>query len=280
MSMENTWVVGLDLDERARGALVVAGWLARAGGSVVGVHVLESWARPHVRPDAASAIHQLVMRATRELHLPPVASVSLREAPRAEDGLTAAAQGAAGIVVGRAASSSQHPLIRLGAVARQLLRQLPRPVIVVPPDLVAIAPGPILFATDLGPSGDRALVFARQLAAAQGRPLALVHVAEQRHHDLIDEQGPDWLAARDAYHAEVEATVSEWSSAHGLALVAHHVVFGDPPARIAAVAAELQAALVVVGSRNLGLVARAFLSSTASTLAGLAAGPVAVVPNP
>ena len=159
-------------------------------------------------------------------------------------------------------------------------RVTPPPVIAVPPDLAAIAPGPILFATDLGPSGDRALMFARQLAAAQGRPLALVHVAEQRHHDLIDEQGPDWLAARDAYHAEVEATVSEWSSAHGLALVAHHVVFGDPPARIAAVAAELQAALVVVGSRNLGLVARAFLSSTASTLAGLAAGPVAVVPNP
>lgn len=277
--MTNHWIVGLDLNDRARGALVVAGWLARAADCVVGVHVLESWARPHIRPDAISAVHELVLRATRELHITPPACVSVREADRAEDGLAAAAVGTAGIVIGRAAPSSRPALIRLGVVARQLLRKLPCPVIVAPPDLTAIAPGPVLFATDLGPSVDQALVFARELAATTGRPLAVVHVAEPRHHDLIDEHDPAWLAAREAHHAETTAALAEWAALHELAEAPQHLEYGDPPTRIAAAAAELQAAIVVLGSRHLGLVARAFLSSTASSLAGLAAAPVAVVPN-
>lgn len=279
MSMESAWVVGIDLNELSRGALVVAGWLAHGGDSVVAVHILESWVRPHVRSDAIASVHETVVRATRELRLPPLACVSVREAVRAEDGLIAAAEEATGIIIGRAAATSRSPMIRLGVVARQLLRQLPRPVIVAPPDLTAVAPGPILLATDLGPSGDQALVFARTLAAAQGRPLAVVHVAEPRQSDLVDPQEAAWIAARDAYQAETTTALADWSAAHGLGRAAQHLTYGDPPARIAAVAAELQAAIVVVGSRHLGLVARAFLSSTASTLAGLAAAPVAVVPN-
>ena len=65
---DRTWIVGLDLEGRARGALVVGEWLARGGGSMVGVHVLESWARPHIRGDAIASVHALVVRATRELH--------------------------------------------------------------------------------------------------------------------------------------------------------------------------------------------------------------------
>jgi nucleotide-binding universal stress UspA family protein len=277
--MEHLWVVGLDLNEHSGGALVVADWLARPADSVAGVHVLESWARPHLRPDTISAVHETVLRATHALHLRPLASVSVREAIRAEDGLCAAAEHAAGIVIGRAAASSRPAMIRLGVVARQLLRQLPRPVIVAPPDLTAIAPGPVLLATDLGPSGDRAVAFARELASARGRPLAVLHVAESRYHHLIDEQGPAWVAAREVYHAETAAALADWAAAHGLAQAPQHLAYGDPPTRIAAVAAELQAAIVVVGSRHLGLLARAFLSSTASTLAGVAAAPVAVVPN-
>lgn len=277
--MDNVWIVGLDLNEHSRGALVVAAWLARGADSVVGVHVLESWARPYLRSDVISAVHELVLRAGRELHLAPLTSVSVREAVRAEDGLGAAAGRAAGIVIGRAVESSRPARIRLGVVARQLLRELPRPVIVAPPELTAIAPGPVLFATDLGPSGEQALAFARQRAAASGRPLAVVHVAEPRHHDLIDERGAAWLAAREAYHAANTAALSDWAAAHGLTRAPQHLVYGDAPARIAAVAADLQAAIVVVGSRHLGPVARCFVSSTASALAGLAAAPVAVVPN-
>lgn len=277
MTSASTWIVGLDLDGRARGALVVGEWIAR-GGNLVGVHVLESWARPHIRGDAFSAVHALVVRTTRELHLPALARVTVLEATRAEEGLAEAAQAAAGLIIGRAAPAHEDRIVRLGVVARQLLRQLPLPVIVVPPDLAAVAPGPVLFATDLGPSGAQALGFARELAGAHGRPLELLHVADTRHHDLIDDLDPGFVAARAAYHAAVAASFGAWADAHELTGNTRHVGYGDPAARIAAVAAERRAALVVVGSRRLGTVARAFLSSTASALAGLAACPVAVVP--
>ena len=81
------------------------------------------------------------------------------------------------------------------------------------------------------------------------------------------------------YAPETTAALAEWAALHELAEAPQHLEYGDPPTRIAAAAAELQAAIVVLGSRHLGLVARAFLSSTASSLAGLAAAPVAVVPN-
>lgn len=275
---DRTWIVGLDLEGRARGALVVGEWLARGGGSMVGVHVLESWARPHIRGDAIASVHALVVRATRELHLPALARVTVLEATRAEDGLAEAAQAAAGLVIGRAAPAHEDRIVRLGVVARQLLRQLPLPIVVVPPDLAAVAPGPVLFATDLGPSGAQALGFARDLAGAHGRALELLHVADARHHDLIDDLDPGFVAARAAYHATVAASFRDWAETHGLTGYSRHVAYGDPAARIAAIAAGRRAAIVVVGSRRLGTVARAFLSSTASALAGLAACPVAVVP--
>ena len=61
---------------------------------------------------------------------------------------------------------------------------------------------------------------------------------------------------------------------------ARHVVFGDRAEEIAAVAARCKAALVVTGSRRLGLAGRLFSTSTASALAGLAECAVAVVPAP
>jgi nucleotide-binding universal stress UspA family protein len=275
-----TWIVGLDFDERCLGALVFADWLTRAGDAAVGVHVLESWTRPHLRADLASLARDRAEHAARALGLTPLARVDTLEAVRAEDGLArvCAERAASGLVIGRAARSDQTPFVRLGVVARQLLRRLPAPVIVAPPDRTTVGGGPILLATDLGESSEAAVVFAQALAERQGRPLELVHVGEPRHNDLIDELEPAWIAAREAYHAEVAGQLHRWAGARGLPEVPRHSLFGDPAARIAAVAAARDAALVVVGSRGLGLAARAFLSSTASALAGLASCPVAVVP--
>ena len=276
----STWIVGLDLDGRSNGALTFADWLTRAGDVAIGVHVLEAWTRPHIRRDLGAAVRDLVERACATRRLTPLARVSTLEAVRAEQGLTlaCAAEGAAGLVIGRAARSDRDPLVRLGVVARQLLRQLPAPVIVVPPDWAAVAPGPVVLATDLGPASEAAVGFARELAARHGRALELVHVAERRHNDLIDELEPSWLAARDAYHAAMVSDLDTWAAVHGLTRAPRHVVHGDPATELAAVASARAAAVVVVGSRRLGLAARAFLSSTASALAGHAACPVAVVP--
>lgn len=153
MSTEHTWVVGLDFDGLSKGALALAGWLRRVGDTTVGVHVLESWTHPYLARDTAlSEIQDMVIYVSKALGgESPLVRMSVLAAPRAEEGLAlaCAAERASGLVIGRAASIGSESFIRLGAVARHLLRQLPVAVIVVPPDQTFVGPGPILLATDL-----------------------------------------------------------------------------------------------------------------------------------
>ncbi|MDC0721975.1 universal stress protein [Nannocystis bainbridge] len=278
MSRASPWIVALDLRDRSRGALAFAGWLGGAGESVIGAHVLEPWSRPHVRSEVEADLGRAVARATHALGCPPPAQIVTEEAETAEAGLARLAVGAAGLVVGRVASDPRRALSRLGPVARRLLRQLPAPTVVVPPTLVAVAAGPILLATDFEPASDEAAVFARGLASRLGRALELVHVGEDFYEEDDEVRDPVWLRARDAYRAEVALDSERWAAAHGLAATPRHLRFGDAVLELADLAEARDAALVVVGSRRLGLPARFFLSSTASALAGLAACPVAVVP--
>jgi nucleotide-binding universal stress UspA family protein len=275
MSTALRWVLGLDLGARSRGALAFARWLRGAGESVTSVHVLETWMRGYLRSDNYEQFQAVLARATAELG---PGDVQVVEADRAEVGLARAAEGAAGLVIGRAAPSEGPSLLRLGATARRVLRGLPAPVIVVPPDWVAVGAGPVLVATDLEETSAGAVEFAQQFAARHRRPLELVHVGAAHYNDFIDELEPRWLAAREIYRADVVDTVREWAVERGLT-GARHVVYGEPSQQIAALAQARDAALVIVGSRRLGTVARAFLSSTASALASFAACPVAVVPS-
>lgn len=280
MTATKPWILGLDLSPRSHGVLVLAQWLRSGGAAVLGLHVLEAWASPFIAAaeDVATRVREAVAERCAHLGIAPLTSVAVEVEPRAEDGLLRAATAAAGLVIGRAAPRGEQPLVRLGSAARRVLRALPGPVIVVPPDLAAIAAGPIVLATDLGPSSDAALRFAVALAAAQGRELELLHIGEPRHSDLIDELDPDWLREREIYRGGVEAQAAAWAARHGLAGRPLHVLFGDRAGEIAAAAARLDAAIVVTGSRRLSLAGRLFSTSTASALAGLAACPVAVVP--
>jgi len=280
MPATKPWILGLDLSPRSYGALVFAAWLRSGGAMVLGLHVLEAWASPFIA--AAENLEANVREALAErcAHrgIAAFEGVEVVVMPRAEDGLLHAASGAAGLVIGRAAPRGERPLVRLGSVARRVLRALPGPVIVVPPDLAAVAPGPILLATDLGPSSEAATRFASELAAAQGRELELVHVGEPRHSDLIDELDPSWLREREIYRAGVDARTAAWATGLGLGARPRHVLYGDRAEEIAALAARCRAACVVTGSRRLGLPSRLFSTSTASALAGLADCAVAVVP--
>jgi nucleotide-binding universal stress UspA family protein len=282
MPATKPWIVGLDLSPRSRGALLFAEWLRFGGATVHGLHVLEAWASPFlpIAEDLRVTVREAVAERYAHLGITPLQQIEVAVGPRAEDGLLGVAATAEGLVIGRAAPRGERPRVRLGSVARRVLRALPVPVIVVPPDLVAVAPGPILLATDLGPSSDEAVRFAVALAAAQGRELELVHVGEPRHSDLIDELDPSWLREREIYRAGVEATAHAWAAGHGLDDRLRHVRFGDHVEEIATMAAYCDAALVVTGSRRLGLASRLFSTSTASTLAGLADCAVAVVPGP
>ncbi len=275
---QGDWIVGLELGERSRGALVFSRWLGEGADRVTGIFVVETWSRPHIASDIATTVHHAITETTRQLGITPPARVTVTEAVRAEEALAHAAEGGAGLVIGRAARVEGEGPVRLGPVTRRLLRVLPGPIVIVPRDLTAVAPGPILVATDLGASTAAALAFAQTLAARHARPLEVVHIAEPRHNDLIDELEPRWLAAREQHRADMERSLDAWMRDRHLGRPPRHVAYGDAAEKIAEIAAARQAALVVVGSRRLGSVARLFLSSTASRLAGLAVCPVAVVP--
>ena len=280
MPTPKPWILGLDLGPRSHGALVFAGWLRSGGATVLGVHVIEAWASHLIAAaeQAETSVRRAVEERCAELGLAPPDGVEVVIGPRADEGLLHAATLASGLVIGRAAPLGERPLLRLGTVARRVLRQLPGPVIVVPPDLMKVATGPILLATDLAESSDAATQFAIGFAARQGRALELVHVGDARHSDLIDELDPTWLREREIYRAGVQATASAWATRIGLAERPVRVRFGDRAEEIAAAAAHGQAALIVTGSRRLGLAGRLFSTSTASALAGLAGCPVAVIP--
>ena len=92
------WIVGLDLSARSHGALVFSAWMRRAESpaerpSLVGVHVLESWAAHYLPVGREEYVRSV--RSVAERHMAEVGGafddVEVVEAARAEDGLAGAA---------------------------------------------------------------------------------------------------------------------------------------------------------------------------------------------
>jgi nucleotide-binding universal stress UspA family protein len=287
MQRHERWIVGLDLGARSHGALVFAAWMRSAASpegrpQMIGVHVLETWVARHLAVGRDEYVQ--VARKLAEERIAGVGTaldaVEVIEAERAEDGLQGAASRADALVIGRQAPRGERPLIRLGRVARRLLRRLPAPMFVVPPDLPesALATGSIVLATDLERASAAALELATRLARVHARPLVVAHVGEPRHSDLLDELEPRWLAQREEFRASVEQLFASWAEAHGLGGVRRVLEFGAVPETLADIAARERAAVVVLGSRRLSTVERVFTTSTASAVAGLCPCAVAVAP--
>lgn len=98
-------------------------------------------------------------------------------------------------------------MIRLGRVARRILRRLGAPVLVVPPDLRAeqIGGGPVTALTSVSADSARACRFAADLAARLGRPLA----ARASHAPYLAREPTE--RARKARAAERLAALAAWS---------------------------------------------------------------------
>jgi len=287
------WLVGMDLSDRGQGALGYARWLAgvlpTGRDRFVGVHVLEEnelrqLLRYHhfeeVESKAAAALERVVAQLGVGAVLAERRVICGRSAEQSLEEL--AHQGVRALVIGRQARRGEKRVVRLGRVARRLLRSLPAPVVVVPPDLQpgAVGEGPVLLAASTEADATGAAVFARQIAADLGRPLSVVHVVP----------GDDYLAAEMVplgvggdYFRELrqdhERALLAWMRAHGLRGVPHLVSEGSVVDRLADVARDERSPLVVVGSRGLGLGMRMFSSSVATDLAAASEVPVAVVPN-
>lgn len=280
------WIVGTDLGERSIGALRVAAWLqhhARGDGSLVGVHALDQRVRTMLTEQRA----QQIIEATEEALRAQVAQLGIADsftelrtvlAHTPEEALAEAAStvGIDGVVVGRIARSDGATPWRLGSVARRLLRRLPAPVMVVPPDLAELGSGPVLLATDLHDDSAAAGQLALRLSRELGRELLVAHV------DLALVASTSAIGYGVAMPLELKPRtiddVERWIGAQRLGSASATLLEGDVVERLLHCARRARAPLLVCGSRKLGLGERIFSSSVASELAARAETAVVAVP--
>jgi len=283
------WIVGIDLHERSDGAVHMAAWLraqhrGEAAPELVGVHVVDERLRDSARVMSeviAAGKRALASAAERCGVANPFTDVRVVLAPSVEEGLARAATGPGidGLIIGRIAPREGRRLVRLGSVARRLLRSLPAPVLVVPPNLVGadLGSGGIVLATDLGTTSVDAGRFASRLARELGRDLIATHL------DPAMAIGPDLLGDRTILAAwtprRTLADVDAWVREHQLAvarttLSAEGVVEG-----LLEEASREHAPILVCGSRRLSVLDRIFTSSMGTDLARFADVPVLVVPS-
>jgi nucleotide-binding universal stress UspA family protein len=202
-------------------------------------------------------------------------------AETAFEDLVAKQQEETGIVVGRKSPAAGRGWVRLGRIARRLVRSLPGPVVVVPPDLdtARLAEGPIVLAISLEEDSEGATRFAARYAKRWKRELVVMHVV------------PSFTVGRAPFadsaivhqvvtqmRADADRGLSDWIASHQLTNARPYATAGDVVDRIVTTADEENAALIVVGSRRLSMAMRLYSSTIGPDVAGVARCPVAVVP--
>ncbi len=284
------WILGVDLRPRSQGALAFARWLHEHGGDAfVPVHVvpedhLQAALRykhlDEVMAEAQRAADRVVEtagvtdllgqpRLVRAVHVESALAEQLRE------------EKADGLVVGRQATREGRSLVHLGKIARRLLRDAPGPVVVVPPDMKAadVGKGPILALTRLNDHSVRAVGMAIELGKRWKRPVHLAHIMP-----LPQDWGSHYLPGVvldeiEAEHAREGAERMEaWCEEHGFDVDGRQIVHGSVLDEGPKLAHDLDACLVVTGSRRLSTGERWLLTSVSSHVAALADRPVMVVP--
>lgn len=288
------WIVGLDLRKDSLGAIAMSAWLHEHGTTpdhhtFVGVHVVDEPLRVALRDDEVDEVLGKAEAHAREIltkqgvadafdKVDAVTGVS------AEDTLQAGCtfHHAEGIVIGRHGPMKQPSLVRLGRVARRLLRALPAPVMVVPPDLTKkdIGGGPIVAATDLSANALGACKYARRLADSLSRKLTLVNVVPAPGNLELGYLTDRVTPLREPDLAEQRARTEQWIESHALRVDDLEITTGSVIGRLEAAANERDAPVLVCGSRRLSIAERMYQSSIGSTLAGGSYCAVALVPTP
>ena len=205
----------------------------------------------------------------------------LTEAPVARALADEALRRHAVLLVGRRAERESRRMVRLGGVVRRVLRQLTTPVVLAPADWRAehAGAGPVLVAVDPTEPSLAAITFGERLAAALQRQTVWVHALPG-----VEELGVPYFASRQArerrreFHQAAEKALHEFLSARGHGPDRVRAVTGPPIESILETADELDAVMVVTGSRRLSATERLLSASTGSELAAVSPRPVAIVP--
>jgi nucleotide-binding universal stress UspA family protein len=288
------WILGLDLRPLSHGALRFATWLAANAppaetARVIPVHVLEedhlrAVLRHHHFDEIVAAARQEAKRIVeRDGRADWIDDLQIVQALRPEESLelARASAGADGILIGRAAGRHERRVVRLGRIARRLLRALPSPVVVVPPDLQGsdLGAGPIVVVTSLRDDALDASRFAITLARHAGRKVALAHVVgDPAEGGLQLIAGGALARVRAERVREGERELAAWVASARLQPDATAVLAGNVIDKAVEFAEAERSPLLVVGARRRAGIDRVLVPSIGRELAATAAIPVAVVP--
>lgn len=194
----------------------------------------------------------------------------------------------AGLVV--LGSRGFGPLRRalMGSVSNSVVRHFRGSVLVVRGEGGSAAeplPGRILLALDGSEEANVAARAAVEISGATGSELHVVYVLDT--NPRLPYPGPGiWKTwEEELAHAKREARTwvdrrAERLEAEGGEVKDAHLVFGEPDAEIVKLGEELDAALMVVGSRGLGGMNRMLIGSVSDSVVRHAHGPVLVVRDP
>jgi nucleotide-binding universal stress UspA family protein len=148
--------------------------------------------------------------------------------------------------------------------------------------------GSIVCGVDGSADSQAALRVAARLAERLEARLVLAHVAELAlvPYAAVGRIGPGGvaprsmtLATRDEQEQAGVRLLQQLAAEHGLGDAEHRVVVGLPAERLADLADDQDAELIVVGSRGRGRFEAAFLGSVSNSLVGAARCPVLIVPR-
>jgi nucleotide-binding universal stress UspA family protein len=292
MSTSSKWILGLDLREGAEGPLVFARWLCTqlslTGAAILDpIHVIEQdqiglLATADKREQIVSLAEDAVARTLGRANITmALANVRLVEVGEPQDVLAAAARDAEGLIIGRLAPRGKDRLLRLGGVARRLLRTLAAPTLVVPPDLGAeqIGKGPIILACDLHEDSVGAARFALRMADRLRRELILAHVVPMPYGWSVGYLPPEAVKqVRADLQTQGERLLERWATQHGITGLRGVVCEGMIADELTSFARQEDALMLVAGSRKLNALERLFVTSVGSELAASASCTVAVVP--
>jgi nucleotide-binding universal stress UspA family protein len=143
----------------------------------------------------------------------------------------------------------------------------------------------IICGIDGSADSQAALKVAAEFAGRLGSTLILAHVAEPAYvpyaaaYPFGGTSGPIAVAKEVQSEEEAAARLLELVAVDaGLADAQRRVAIGHPAERLAELADEEDAELIVIGSRGQGALKSAFLGSVSYSLVGIARCPVLIVP--
>jgi nucleotide-binding universal stress UspA family protein len=129
-------------------------------------------------------------------------------------------------------------------------------------------PTKIVVGTDGSPTAQRAVAKATALAAAVGAELIIVSAYNNRAPSGVAAAGvaldSSWVAAAASAAEDVAADAGRRATGEGVALVSVHALPGDPSEVLLQVTADVDADLLVVGSKGMQSTARFLLGPIAN----------------